>query len=132
VVEKDHKRSQQIEANMKRFNVNNMEVIHGLLPDAIDGLPQPDRVFIGGGGKNLSTIIEKACRKLQSPGVIVVNTALISSMISAIEVMEGAGLRTEMVQVQVSRSRKMPWSQRLEAENPVWIISGDKKEKPAR
>ena len=129
-VEKELKRSQQIEANIKRFNANNMAVIHGILPDAIDGLPRPDRVFIGGGGKDLSVIIEKACHKLRPSGVIVVNTALLSSMISAIEVMEGVGFRTEMVQVQVNRSRKMPWSQRLEAENPVWIISGDKKVKP--
>ena len=126
-VEKDQKRFQQIGVNMKRFNVKNMEVIHGLLPDAIDGLPRPDRVFIGGGGKDLSTIIQKACHKLRPSGVIVVNTALLSSMISAIEAMEGAGLHTEMVQVQVNRSRKMPWSQRLESENPVWIISGDKR-----
>ena len=129
-VEKELKRSQQIEANIKRFNVNNMAVIHGILPDAIDGLPRPDRVFIGGGGKDLSVIIQKVCHKLRPSGVIVVNTALLSSMISAIEVMEGVGFRTEMVQVQVNRSRKMPWSQRLEAENPVWIISGDKKVKP--
>jgi precorrin-6Y C5,15-methyltransferase (decarboxylating) len=109
-----------------------MEVIHGLLPAAIEGLPRPDKVFIGGGGKDLPVLIQKACFRLNPAGTIVVNTALISSMTAAIDAIEGLGLDTDMVQVQINRGRKMPWGQRLEAENPVWIISGDKKDDPAQ
>jgi len=38
--------------------------------------------------------------------------------------MEALGFKTAVVQAQISHSRKMPWSARLEAQNPVWIISG--------
>ena len=126
-VEKNYKRSQQIKLNRQRFNVKNMEVIHGILPDAMEGLPRPDRVFIGGGGKDLPELIQTANRRLQPSGTIVVNTVLLSNMASAIAAMEECGLHTDTVQLQVNRCRKMPWDQRLEAENPVWIISGEKK-----
>jgi len=123
-VEKNQKRVRQIERNRSRFNVANLEVIQGILPQALDGLPRPDRVFIGGGGKDLEAIIRKAGRRLQSPGIIVVNTVLLSNLATAITAMEALGLQTDTVQVQINRSRPMPWSQRLDAENPVWIIAG--------
>ena len=31
---------------------------------------------------------------------------------------------TDVIQVQINRSRQMPWAERFEAQNPVWIISG--------
>jgi precorrin-6B methylase 2 len=30
----------------------------------------------------------------------------------------------EVIQVQINRSRQMPWAERFEAQNPIWIISG--------
>jgi len=38
------------------------------------------------------------------------------------------GFEVEVVQVQINRSKEMPWGQRMEAMNPVWIISGIKYE----
>ena len=122
-VEKNQKRVQQIERNLKRFNVRNLKVIQGVLPDAMNALPRPDRVFIGGGGKDLAAIIRKAAGMLRSPGIIVVNTVLLPNLTAAITSMEEMGLQTDTVQVQINRGRSMPWGQRLEAENPVWIIS---------
>jgi precorrin-6Y C5,15-methyltransferase (decarboxylating) len=49
---------------------------------------------------------------------------LIQSMQSALTVLGSAGLKTELVQVQVSRGSAMPYGQRLAAENPVWIVRG--------
>jgi precorrin-6B C5,15-methyltransferase / cobalt-precorrin-6B C5,C15-methyltransferase len=38
--------------------------------------------------------------------------------------LEALDFKTSMVQAQISLSRKMPWAERLEAQNPVWIVSG--------
>jgi precorrin-6Y C5,15-methyltransferase (decarboxylating) len=35
--------------------------------------------------------------------------------------------KTDLVQIQIHRSDPMPWSERLEALNPVWIITGIRK-----
>ncbi len=131
-VEKNRERVSQIERNRRRFTVNNLEVVQGILPGVLDDLPSPDRVFIGGGGKDLVAIIRKAASRLKTAGRIVTNTVLLSNLASAISAMEDMGLRTDTVQVQVNRSRSMPWGERLVAENPVWIITGRKPDGQAR
>ena len=42
------------------------------------------------------------------------------------ELFEEIGLQTDIVQIQVNRSQKMPKGKRFKAQNPVWIISGQK------
>lgn len=130
-VEKNPKRAQQIEHNLKRFNVRNLEVVQGVLPAAMNGLPRPDRVFIGGGGKDLAAIVRKAARRLQSRGIIVVNTVLLPNLMAVITVLEELGFQTETVQVQINRGQSMPWGRRFDAENPVWIITGKAPTSPA-
>ena len=126
-VEKHRKRVEDIKINKKRFDVNNLTVIHGNLPGGLDGIPDPDRVFIGGGGRELEGIMEMVQNRLKPGGVMVVNTVLWKSMDMAVDLLEKSGFAPEVVQIQVNRGRNMPWSMRFEAENPVWIISGEKK-----
>ena len=42
---------------------------------------------------------------------------------------EKIGMKTDIVQIQVNRSKNMTKGKRFEAQNPVWIISGQQ-EKP--
>jgi precorrin-6Y C5,15-methyltransferase (decarboxylating) len=123
-VEKNLARIEQIKINMNQFGITNMEVVQAVLPDGLAGLPQPDRIFIGGGGRNLAKIIKVAVGFLKINGIVVINTVLMPNVLKAMETLETLGLKTSMVQAQVSHSRKMPWAERLEAQNPVWIISG--------
>ncbi|KJS31131.1 MAG: hypothetical protein VR64_12765, partial [Desulfatitalea sp. BRH_c12] len=86
------------------------------------------RIFIGGGGRDLTAIVQAAADRLPPGGVIVVNTVLLDNLTSTIHALEARGLSAEVVQLQVARTRPMPWSSRLLAENPVWVISGIRKE----
>jgi precorrin-6Y C5,15-methyltransferase (decarboxylating) len=123
-VEKNPARIEQIKINKQRFGVKNLKVVQAVLPDGLSGLPQPDRIFIGGGGKNLKEITQAAVAALKPNGLVVINTVLLPNVLSAMETLETLGLKTSMVQAQISHSRKMPWAERLEAKNPVWIVSG--------
>ncbi|WP_404851051.1 precorrin-6y C5,15-methyltransferase (decarboxylating) subunit CbiE [Dietzia kunjamensis] len=49
-VEADLERAAGIERNAAALGVPALEVVHGRAPQALDGLPRPDAVFIGGGG----------------------------------------------------------------------------------
>ncbi|MDV8003130.1 precorrin-6Y C5,15-methyltransferase (decarboxylating) subunit CbiT [Rhodococcus sp. IEGM 1408] len=49
-VEADPGRAARIERNAAALGVPALEVVHGRAPQALDGLPRPDAVFIGGGG----------------------------------------------------------------------------------
>lgn len=125
-VEKNENRLADIRANGARFGVTNLDVVHGHSLAVMDDLPDPDRIFIGGGGKDLLAIIRKAGKRLKKSGVMVVNTVLIQNMEPVLARMKEMGFRSQLVQVQVSKSTSMPVGERLEALNPVWVISGEK------
>ncbi len=125
-VEKNENRLADIRANGARFGVTNLTVVHGNSLDVMDHLPDPDRIFIGGGGKDLVTIIRRAGKRLKTGGVMVVNTVLIQNMEPVLALLNEMGFQSQLVQVQVSKSTSMPVGERLEALNPVWVISGEK------
>jgi precorrin-6Y C5,15-methyltransferase (decarboxylating) len=54
---------------------------------------------------------------------MVINTVLLDNLHQTLDALEELAMAPDVVQLQVSRSRSMPWSCRLEAQNPVWIIS---------
>jgi precorrin-6Y C5,15-methyltransferase (decarboxylating) len=123
-VEKNPQRIRQIKANKHRFRAFNVEIVQVVLPAGLMDLPTPDRIFIGGGGRNLGKIMAWAGSCLK-PGVrMVVNTDLMDSMQMARQTFRTLGYDTEVVQVQINTSRNMLGSQRLAAQNPVWIVTG--------
>jgi precorrin-6Y C5,15-methyltransferase (decarboxylating) len=122
-VEKDPRRAEQIRANARRFGVRRLAVVQAALPAGLDGLPDPDRVFIGGGGRELPRILRAAAARLRPGGVLVVNTVLLETAAAAASALRRLGFSPQIVQVQVNRSRPMPFGERLEAVNPVWIVS---------
>jgi precorrin-6Y C5,15-methyltransferase (decarboxylating) len=126
-VEKKPERIQQIETNKDRFGVKNLEIVQAELPDGLEALARPDRIFIGGGGRDLEVIIHAAAAFLKPHGLVVVNTVLVQNIQTATQTLETLGFKTSSVQVQISRSRAMPWGDRFDAQNPVWIISGMRK-----
>ncbi len=123
-IEKHPERIRNIEQNRLKHGVRNMEIRQAVLPDGLDGLPAPNRIFIGGGGRHLAAIIQKAAGYLQPDGIIVLNTVLIDNLTTALSTLTELGFTTETVQIQINRCKKMPWSLRFDAQNPVWIISG--------
>lgn len=126
-IEQNPARIKQIENNTKRFNVKNLKIIQAQLPDGLNNLPQPNCIFIGGGGKDLKNIITEAAGYLKPAGRIVINTVLIPNLQVALTTLRQLKFETEVIQVQINRSRQMPWAQRFEAQNPVWIITGIRK-----
>jgi precorrin-6B C5,15-methyltransferase / cobalt-precorrin-6B C5,C15-methyltransferase len=123
-IEKHPERIRNIECNRLRHGVRNMEIRQAVLPDGLHDLPAPDRIFIGGGGRNLETIIRSAAGYLKPDGILVLNTVLMDNLTTALATLKELGFSTETTQIQVCRSKDMPWSRRFEAQNPVWIITG--------
>ena len=128
-IEKHPERIPDILHNMNRFGCSNVEAVNAVFPDKIEELALPDRVFIGGAGKDLERIADLAGDRLKPRGVIVINTVLVQTLEAAVRRLEARGFDPEIVQIQASRSKKMPFGHRFESLNPVWIISGSKPEK---
>lgn len=125
-IEKYSERISDIIHNLKNFNCSNVKLVNAEFPDGIEELRIPDRIFIGGGGKNMVQMMDACCEKLAPFGRIVINTVLLQTMGTVLTCLEKYKFKTDVVQVQVSRSKPMPYGDRLEAMNPVWIISGTK------
>ncbi|MEW5736716.1 MAG: precorrin-6y C5,15-methyltransferase (decarboxylating) subunit CbiE [Thermodesulfobacteriota bacterium] len=125
-VEKNPGRVKHIRANRERFGIWNLAVVQAELPEGMDGLPDPDRIFVGGGGRSLGPIVREAAMRLRPGGVMVVNAVLLESLHAGLAAMEGAGLETGVVQVQAARGTSLSHGRMLSAENPVWVLFGTK------
>ncbi|MEE4358036.1 MAG: precorrin-6y C5,15-methyltransferase (decarboxylating) subunit CbiE [Desulfococcaceae bacterium] len=123
-LEQHPERIAQIRQNKERFRAYQVEVVQAVLPEGLETLPGPDRIFIGGGGKNLENIIRISSRYIREKGIMVINTVLLQNIQTASDTLADCGFSTEIVQIQISSGRPMPWGRRLAAQNPVWIISG--------
>lgn len=126
-VEKNLNRITDIKKNIENFKVSNIRIVHADLPNGIEELGIPDRIFIGGGGAELLKIMKLAGKKLVANGIMVVNTVLIQNIEPALNLLRLNGFDADLIQVQVSVLKTMPFGERLEALNSVWIISGKKK-----
>ena len=102
-VEQNPGRVEMIKTNRARFGVGMLEVVQGAAPEALAELPLPDRVFIGGGGKDLAAIIRAAAEVLSPGGVIVVSAVLLQSLEAAHTALAEAGLAVDETLLQVSR-----------------------------
>ena len=124
--EKKPDRIKDIKANAARFGCKNVHVSQTPFPEGADDIDRPDRIFIGGGGRGIQEILSSSCARLKPGGIIVVNTVLLQTLEKTFAHLENAGMSPEAVQIQVSRTKGMPFGHRFNALNPVWIISGSK------
>lgn len=127
-VEKDLERAALIAANREKFGVRNLEVVYGPAPQCLATLPDPDRVFVGGGGKALGDILTAVLGRLRPLGRVVLTAARLETLEEARRVLHHAKKEVEVVQLQVSRAQPFPEGSYLRALNPVWIVTGYGKE----
>ena len=109
--------------NKARFHASNLTIVGGTAPEALEELPAPDRVFLGGTSGELSEILDVIFRK--NPAARVVCTAVtLETVAEAARLfanLEGA----DMVQVSATRTRQAGRYHLMDAQNPVWIFSGE-------
>jgi precorrin-6Y C5,15-methyltransferase (decarboxylating) len=65
-------RAARIRRNAAAFGVPGLEVIEGRAPAALEELPRPDAVFVGGGASDIG-VLDAAAQALRSGGRLVVN-----------------------------------------------------------
>ena len=125
-IERKSERCEHIRQNRDKFRIRNLDIVRATLPEGLSRLPVPDRIFIGGGGERKNGIIEVAGSYLKSGGIMVINTILINRLEKITEVLRELNFETEVIHVQIGRGKEMLHGVRMEALNPVWIITGVK------
>ena len=125
-VEKAPERIQLIRQNISRMCAYGVEVIHGEMPECLESLPDPHRVFIGGGMGKDNSVLEAATERLRPGGKLVLHLVLMGSLARARDYLKDLKWPFSITQLQVSRSKDLAGDHRLEALNPVFIISAKK------
>ncbi len=124
-IERDSDSLPLLEANVAQWGAENIQIVAGEAPGALEDLPSPDSVFVGGSGGTLSEILEYAVSRLNPNGTIVVNLAVLERTSETYHQLTRLGLSADITQVAAARGKEMPDAAvRLESLNPVFIVSG--------
>jgi precorrin-6B C5,15-methyltransferase / cobalt-precorrin-6B C5,C15-methyltransferase len=120
-VDRDPLACRRARANAAAHGVD-VQVVEGTAPAALDALPVPDGVFVGGGGSDVATLVDVAAARARR--AVVVALATVERVTLAMERLESGGLEVEAVMLQASRLRRLGTGHRLAAANPVFVASG--------
>ncbi|MDD5758672.1 MAG: precorrin-6y C5,15-methyltransferase (decarboxylating) subunit CbiE [Desulfobulbaceae bacterium] len=125
-IERHDSEQANILANRKTFRLANLHLIPGLAPEALRNLPAPDRVFIGGSGGQLPTIVETVSTRLNAHGIIILSAVTESTRQMAPGLFHQHGLQVEIATISVSRETYPPLASRTITLNPITLITGSK------
>lgn len=111
--------------NRRQLGGYNVIPVLGQAPEALKSLPAPDAVFIGGSRGKLRHILT-IC-KAKNPSVrVVINAVTLETLELARTQMQKQGFTAiEITQIAVTQTKSVGSSTMLQAENPVFIISGE-------
>jgi precorrin-6Y C5,15-methyltransferase (decarboxylating) len=103
--------------------VGRLHVVAGEAPEALGSLPDPDAVFIGGSGGRLAAILDAATARLRAGGRVVANLVTYEHVAALLAWAREHDVEAELVQVSVSRGASILEMTRLQAENPVTVVT---------
>ena len=87
-------------------------------------LARPDRVLIGGGGKQRAALLQAVLQRLQPGGVVVIPLATIEALAELRPLLDQAGLQVTVSQHQAWRGQPLSDGTRLAPMNPVLLLKG--------
>jgi len=122
-IEQDEARAEQIRANARRTGALSVETVCGRAPECLDHLPDPDRVFIGGGLGGDDGILQCVLDRIRPGGRLVIHFVLLQSLQRALALLRDKGLDVELGQVQFSRAQALAGDLRFVPLNPVFILT---------
>lgn len=127
-VERSAGRAMGIQENRRRFGAANVEVRLGQAPECLPGLPDPQRVFIGGGlsGDDGDDILGHVCLRLPVGGRVVVSCVLLDSFSLCRRFFEDMGWPVEIQQIIAAEGKSLGGDVHLAAMNPVFLLAAQK------
>ena len=123
-IEHEKEQQQNIVRNRGKFGLINIELIKGRAPKALNGLPRPDRVFIGGSSGSLAEIIELVAAKINPPGLVAVTAVTTATREAAPRLLHNQGFKVGLTTIAVNRSTYPLTGEGYTKLNPITIISG--------
>jgi precorrin-6Y C5,15-methyltransferase (decarboxylating) len=131
-VEREKGRLKMIRENSQRLGGFGVRTVLGEAPGALQDLPDPDRVFVGGSGGSLADILKVVEKRLQPGGRVVVSVVTPETLGRALKFVEHTELGHEWLLLQVSRTVPIESSKkatpgalmsRFQPQTPLFLLS---------
>ena len=109
--------------NKQRFCADNLEIVEGLAPDAMEELPAPTHAFIGGSSGNLKQILE--CLLAKNPEIrVVINAITLETVGEALEALRELPFGdVDIASVSTAKSKEIGRYHMMLGQNPVYVIA---------
>ncbi len=125
-IEKDEEACALIRRNAEKAGAENVEVIFGSAAEALETLPPPTHLFIGGSGGQLKEILRKVALMKKGPVRVVLSAVTLETLAGISELLPGLSYENEeFVSININRSRKAGKYHLMQAENMIYVISFD-------
>jgi len=121
-IEMDPEDHQLIMANAERFGVTNLVAVLGRAPEAWQDLPDPDCIFVGGSGREISHVLGMAFDRLRPGGRLVANVGSIESLSAVHQALQRVVKDVNVWMVNVARGTQQLERLRFEALNPSFLL----------
>ena len=113
-----------IAANAQRLGVRPAGLREGRAPEALAELPDPDRVLLGGSGRERAAVLTAVLQRLRPSGVVVIPLATLEALAELRPLLEQAGCQVALAQHQAWRGAPLADGTRLAPLNPVLVLKG--------
>lgn len=124
-VEKEPEALELIGRNKQALALSNLRVVPGEAPGALETLPKPDCVFIGGSSGSMEGIFRAVLEK--NPAARICLTAVsLESLTDGLDCMKRFGLtNVDVTQISAAQAKTLGRYHMMMGQNPVWILSGE-------
>ena len=124
-VEKEPEALELIGRNKQALALSNLRVVPGEAPGALETLPKPDCVFIGGSSGSMEGIFRAVLEK--NPAARICLTAVsLESLTDGLDCMKRFGLtNVDITQISAAQAKTLGRYHMMMGQNPVWILSGE-------
>ena len=99
-------------------------MVEAAAPEGLLALPDPDRVLLGGGGRQRAALLRAVLDRLRPGGVVVIPLATLEALAELRPLLEGGGLAVSVSQHQSWRGAPLGEGTRLAPLNPVLVLTG--------
>jgi len=125
-IEMDPDDHRLITANAERFGVHNLKAVLGKAPEAWKSLPDPDAVYVGGSGRDVSMLVEEAWKRLKAGGRLVTACNSIENLAAVHALLRARSTDAAYWMVNIARGIEQMDRIRFEALNPTFLIAATK------
>lgn len=122
-IEKNPLAVELIKKNIHNFSAENIELIHAKAPDGLDNILDADKIFIGGSGGELSSIMEMIFTSKKNHTIVIsaITMETIAQITDIVKIAKEKGYDTEITAINVSKSKEVGPYNMMMAQNMVFI-----------